>query len=187
MHKWWFRNLRRASGKLYRWMKVDSKQPQINAMDGRALGLEKIWALCRSSGPYLSSARFRPQKVIGSVSLQGLITLSHFYNSSKILWQLLKGNGRIGESFFVIIMDNARIHIAKIVQQYVLDKDVPVLYSGVAFCESAPVEMLFSYIKQAFGRRCTKLIEDQKALRASRYSKPLTEKCLLREIVGSIE
>jgi hypothetical protein len=53
-----------------------------------------------------------------------------------------------------ILCDNAPIHHVKVVQKFVKDKNVPLMFSGVASCDSAPVELLFSIIKRYYTKGC---------------------------------
>lgn len=79
-------------------------------------------------------------------------------------------------------MDNARIHYAREVRQYITDTKMPVLYSGVASCKSAPVKRLFCLLKRGFGDRCLKMVETMKTMGSRGYYRPLRE----IEVMGAI-
>lgn len=74
-------------------------------------------------------------------------------------------------------MDNARSHHAAEVKKFIHAHSPPFLFSGVASCESAPVERLFAIQKRGFGAQCTKLIEESKAMNsAGEASRSLSER-----------
>lgn len=47
-------------------------------------------------------------------------------------------------------MDNASIHTARRVIEFINQRDIPVLFTGVASFYAIPVEMVFSHIKRRF-------------------------------------
>ena len=73
-------------------------------------------------------------------------------------------------------MDNARIHHEDTVKKFIVLKKMPILYSGIFSCDSAPAEILFSIAKRDYKKRCGQIIEEAKRACDLNHCRILTQR-----------
>ena len=86
--------------------------------------------------------------------MQGSVTGEVFKEYLDMLVKELQQSDKHRREKVCIICDNVAVDKTDTVMKFAREMRLPLLFSGKASCESAPVEKVFAHVKRAFAKEC---------------------------------